>query len=61
MIACVISMEFPLWGLQVVKVAKAVVLNYKKKGAGRKKKDMKGTETLSQGVEAWETFIRSAA
>lgn len=59
MIACVISMEFPLWGLQVVKVAKAVVLNYKKK-EGRKK-DMKGTEMLSQGVEAWETFIRSAA
>lgn len=56
-------MEFPLWGLQVVKVAKAVVLNYKKKRGGlkKKKKDMKGTETLSQGVEAWETFIRSAA
>lgn len=50
-------MEFLLWGLQVVKVAKAVVLNYKKKRGG----DMKGTETLSQGVEAWETFIRSAA
>lgn len=40
---CVISIKLPSGTLQVVKVVKAVVWNYKK-GVREKKKNMKGTE-----------------
>lgn len=48
--ACVISIEFPSGTLQVVKVAKAVVLNSKKKKGERKREEKKKYERHREAV-----------